>query len=1496
MDRISGLEVRIQNNNDIKNNSAGEVSIVESSNENKKGTFSSLEFGSDKSYKVCSTCGCSSMDGSKHECPGHFGHIRLNKPIYIFAFLQIATDILKTVCTNCSKLLIQKSDKFMSKLKHIIATTENQYRLRAIIQLQKSLKFCAECHMPRVKVKKLDKPKIGISIEYEQIIDKITNTKTTNKRSLPASEALAILSSISDTDIEILGFDPNKFSAEDLIGRFISVPPPHVRPTLQTQEGKTQDDDITHILAQLLRTTLKQTSIRNNQNDASAVNKNNSLQELITYYSATIFSNNTNLLQQATTRSGKKTVSVTQRFNTKDGLFRNNGQGKRVNSCGRSVITPNPLCHIREVTLPLITAMELTYPEIVTEMNVESLHKIVQNRAIKYPGANFVYFANRDETKDLRYAQGDIQLRPGDVVHRHLQDGDMIMFNRQPTLHKLGMLGMQVKVRRAVNSTQLSNVNNILTYSFPPPVCKPFNADYDGDEMNIHAPQSSSTVIELKYSASLPKQIISVAKCSPCISLYFDTLLGSYFLTDEIYKFNKSEILDLISNLDMDIDTLLPDGITEMTGKDIISKLLPIELCMKTSNIDIECGQFKSGILTKSNAGTYKKGNIFHNIWELNGPFVCCDSINNMTKLANQFVLQRGFTISLKDIMFNDIIRKKVKELSKDACDKVDMLFRSVENGEEQQEIVEHLINQELGVVREECTKFALQYLDKSNNLFCMIKGAGSRGSDINIGQLGCILGQQDYESGRIPTDYNRRSLPYYCQGDNSAKARGFITNSFLDGINPTEFFFHCMVGRVGLIDTAVKTALTGYLQRKLIKSLESIMYWADGTVRAANGDIIQYMYGESNSHPQHMYKNSLTLPFISYQDLKTEYCFSKSDLKKYSKENKSDKDAIKSPYPNAKNIIYDDKKYEARMIEYKKELMEWLCKNNYTTFSVPRSVYLNLNLRSIITKVNKCYSTYPRTKLTPSYVLMQLEMLLKDRMISKLFISEHDVETKSKRFQRNKISLWLLERILYMHISPKQCILKYKFSKNQFNILIRMIRSKLITGRIDYGTMVGIWAAQSIGEPLTQQTLNTFHTAGVGSTAVSNLGIPRLKELLHVSPNPKVPIMRVHIVPEHEHNFELIDNIAKNIQELYLADVYKNIEVIHDPEQNLTKEDKVYNSFQLFHYANKYVDAKNIDMLSFVIRIELDKEKLFKNKLSLWRIRLEFIHFWNHIIPSTSRISKKNIKKIRNFITGCALLSNSEIDDNPVIHIRLGLVTFDIDILETLCNVFLHFFKIRGLNGIKKTFVEKIVDRYVDENGILQEKNDDTNPRYMIFCHGINVTEIGTIRHIDMTRTVTNNLHTQYITNGIEGVRWLLLKELRLIQGFDDILFHHISILVDYMCHPGFMVQITRHGVNLLDRDLLARASFEQTTDIILKGAIWSQPDRMDTVSSNIFAGNLARIGTALPRVKINFDAINKIPLSFTSPFLDALDIFRNSLTEDILNKEPRNVFLPNM
>ncbi len=547
--------------------------------------------------------------------------------------------------------------------------------------------------------------------------------------------------------------------------------------------------------------------------------------------------------------------------------------GKRVDFSARTVITGDPNLSLDEVGVPRSIARTLTFPEIVTPYNISMLQELVRNGPNEHPGARYIIRENGDRI-DLRNSMrgGDIHLNYGDRVERHIRNGDIVLFNRQPSLHKMSMMGHRVRVMPY--STFRLNLS----------VTSPYNADFDGDEMNMHVPQSLESKAELSEICLVPKQIVSPQSNRPVMGIVQDTLCG-------IRKFTKRDCFlsrEIVMNICMWVpewDGRIPEPailkpVPLWTGKQLLSMIIPpgtnltgfhsthpdnedTDISPGDTKVIIQDGDLICGIVCKKTVGT-SQNSLIHVIWKEHGPEITRNFFNGCQAVVNYWLLQYGFSIGIGDTIADASTMETITNTIAKAKQNVSEVILQAQANELKcqpgmtiRESFESRVNQELNRARDFAGASAQKSLRESNNVKQMVI-SGSKGSFINISQMTACVGQQNVEGKRIPFGFKYRTLPHFTKDDYSPESRGFVENSYLRGLTPQEFFFHAMGGREGLIDTAVKTAETGYIQRRLVKALEDVMVKYDGTVRNALGHILQFCYGEDGMDGVAMERQSL--------------------------------------------------------------------------------------------------------------------------------------------------------------------------------------------------------------------------------------------------------------------------------------------------------------------------------------------------------------------------------------------------------------------------------------------------------------------------------------------------------------------------------------------------------------------------------------------------------------------------------------------------------------
>ncbi len=801
----------------------------------------------------CKTCGNTYLG-----CPGHFGHIELPVPVIHVGFVKHIHNLLKATCRSCGRILIppEEIERYREQIKRMYEegrpSKEIFYR---ILQRAMMAEKCPHCDEKQYKIE-LEKPTTFIEVVDSERI-----------RMTPHA-VRARLERIRDEDLELLGIDPKSARPEWMVLTVLPVPPVYVRPSITLESGFRSEDDLTHKLVDILRVVQR---LKENINAGSPSPVIAELADLLQYHVTTYINNEVPGVAPATHRSGRPLKTLAQRLKGKEGRFRLNLSGKRVDFSARTVISPDPNISINEVGVPIDIAMQLTVPEKVTEWNLERLRQYVRNGPDKYPGAKYVIRPDGKRVR-LKFAQ-DLEevantLEPGFIVERHLIDGDIVLFNRQPSLHRMSIMAHKVRVLP------------YKTFRLNLCVCTPYNADFDGDEMNLHVPQSEEAQTEARILLLVQNNVLSPRYGAPIIGAIRDFLTSIYLLTRDDTYLTKKELSYILSAIGYEGEIPPPDvkkPEPRWSGKTIFSLLLPkgFNHRFKASfspdiEVVIENGRLVKGVIDKSAIGVEKANSILHRIAAEYGPDAVREFIDKIVKVANTYLNLRGFSFGVDDLYIPDKAYKELEKVFKKMDEAFNVLKANYEKGrievrpgETLEQAFESNILQILSEAREEAGKIARKYISPESSAVIMTR-TGARGSLLNIDQMVAVVGQQAVRRERIKRGFTDRVLTFFKPGDVSPKARGFVYNSFLRGLDPVEFFFHMAGGRDGLVDTAVRTQQSGYMQRRLINALESLYVEYDGTVRTMDEKrIVQFQYGEDGVDPSKSYHGEAVNPSI---------------------------------------------------------------------------------------------------------------------------------------------------------------------------------------------------------------------------------------------------------------------------------------------------------------------------------------------------------------------------------------------------------------------------------------------------------------------------------------------------------------------------------------------------------------------------------------------------------------------------------------------------------
>ncbi|XP_068619415.1 DNA-directed RNA polymerase III subunit RPC1 [Battus philenor] len=1060
--------------------------------------------GTNQKDANCETCGLGLA-----ECVGHYGYIELSLPVFHVGYFRSIITILQTICKECAKVMLPEKIKksFQRKFMNPELSYLHKKSLRAaVLKKAKTCTKCPYCESINGVVKKSSTGILKITHEKYRnkkqtdpivvnVLKNFHEAKESNKEvaaminsgliiEMTPLEVLNLFRRIPDEDIPLLGMNVKACRPEDLILTRLPVPPLCIRPSVVSEiKAGTNEDDLTMKQSEIL--LINDVITRH----IASGGKSELLQEDWDYLQlhAALYINSEMSGIPLSMQPKKPGRGLVQRLKGKQGRFRGNLSGKRVDFSSRTVISPDPNLQIQEVGVPVHVAKVLTYPERVFPANLQWLKRLVCNGPDVHPGANYVQQRGVRHKKFLKYGNREKiahELKCGDVVERHLVDGDVVLFNRQPSLHKLSIMCHRARVQPQ------------RTFRFNECVCTPYNADFDGDEMNMHLPQTEEARAEALILMGNKSNLVTPRNGELLIAATQDFITGGYLITQRDTFFTKSEAQQLAScllagpdstmRIDMPPPAILKPRVL-WTGKQVFSLILKPnkrcevkanlevkgknytgnrDMCIQDSYVIIRNSELLCGSMDKSTLGSGTKTSIFYILLRDWGEEHAVRGMWRLARMASYYMMNRGFSFGIIDVTPGKKLIEAKNKLLESGYSKCDGYILEMEKGTLQsqpgctmEETLEAVMLSELSSIRELAAKACFRELHPTNAPLIMAQ-SGSKGSNINISQMIACVGQQALNGKRVPNGFEDRSLPHFERHSKIPAARGFVENSFYSGLTCTEFFFHTMGGREGLVDTAVKTAETGYLQRRLVKSLEDLVLHYDMTVRNATGEVVQFRYGSDGLDPSYMEGKDRPVDLARVLADVRAQCHARD-------EEPLDGDGI--VVAAEETLALDD--FKTCPDDFKNELLSFL--------------------KSIAERVRALRARYAGC----GRVALQLERLTLPQLV---------------RF-------------------------------------VRVCHDKYQRGVIEPGTAVGALAAQSIGEPGTQMTLKTFHFAGVASMNITQ-GVPRVKEIINASKNISTPIITAELMQPYDQDFAR--RVKGRIEKTTLGEITTYIDEIYLPTE----------------------------------------------------------------------------------------------------------------------------------------------------------------------------------------------------------------------------------------------------------------------------------------------------------------------------------------------------------
>ena len=1037
--------------------------------------------------------------------------------------------ILQEICKDCSSILLLEDDKrvFLRDLRRPgIDNLRRTQICKKILEQCKKNRRCFSCGSLQGVVKKAGSYPLKIihdrfrafnsssaaskvappeKIKFDESFTSIRKTNNdvdkNIKKAMDDMNPLRVFNlfrRITSSDCELLGMNPAEGRPEMFIWQMVPAPPVCIRPSV-AQEGASTEDDLTTKLGDIIQiSALIKEGLKKGQPVSTIMEQWDFLQIQVAMY---INSDVPGLQQQGATKSIR---GFCQRLKGKQGRFRGNLSGKRVDFSGRTVISPDPNLAINEVAVPELVAKNMTYPETVSRYNIEKLRARVLNGPKKWPGANYVHKKEQNLKQFLKYGKSSLHaenLREGDVVERHLEDGDIVLFNRQPSLHKLSILSHYVKVRPH------------RTFRLNECVCNPYNADFDGDEMNLHVPQTEEARAEARELMGVKYNLCTPKNGEPIISAIQDFITAAYLLSSKEKFYDRksfSNICMYMFDAEMQLDLPPPTILKPVmlwTGKQVFNVMMrPNKGTKVLVNLDAACREYRPvagqprdldkndgwlcvrnseimcGVMDKSTIGSGKKDSIFYVTLRDFGPDAAIASMSRLAKLCARWLATQGFSIGINDVYPGGNLLHLKKALVEKAyadCDALIVDFKegrlAKASGCDEEQTLENNISGILNKIRQQAGDYCISELSRWNSPLLMAT-SGSKGSNINVSQMVAVVGQQIIGGKRVGDGFQDRSLPHFPKNARQPPSKGFVRNSFFSGLNPSEFLFHACSGREGLVDTAVKTAETGYMSRRLMKSLEDLSSQYDNTVRNSSSSIVQFQFGEDKLDPVDM-------------------------------EGKAKPVNFERTFKHAEAITWSNAERSLPPWEIRSLCSELLaperCKLNRTS---PNGKILDYRDHSPAA-VDEHDSARDFLDDVESFVndLAERQTAARKKFGLLLGQSEDDTESKASLVSNPQLksAIDAIDRTTRLSRSAlvefvRTCLVKYK------------------KAQVEPGHAVGAVGAQSIGEPGTQMTLKTFHFAGVAGMSITQ-GVPRIKEIINASKVISTPVVTCELLTSYD-------------------------------------------------------------------------------------------------------------------------------------------------------------------------------------------------------------------------------------------------------------------------------------------------------------------------------------------------------------------------------------------
>lgn len=1392
--------------------------------------------GSTEVTYLCSTC-----QNHKEYCPGHAGIIKANAPIQSPFYMKAILQFLRFICLECGELVINISANggpYGSLVKYVSSNSTAGKSDKKMVCLA-----CGVAH-----------PKISRDKYENYIIYKhVETTRGVERVRIHNAEIKQIFDRIKPHTLAKL-HHPLDCHPSKYIWSSIHVPSITIRPANRRLSSKNGINDITTMLKHIVTKNqeIEPIDAKTKMTDEQELNAD-ILQLLVyTMIYGVPSSSKTKKIKVINT-SKKPPEAIAMRYPQKAGRPRQNLNGRRVGKAARGVISCDPPLEIDQLGVPLLVAKTIQIPTRCHPWNFDELHVYFKNGEKGYPGCTKIYKHLLGKTYDVSSLRPDITLEVGDILERDLIDGDPVAFNRNPSLTPANITSHKCVVRPESN-----------TFSFNVSNCERYNADFDGDEMNAYFPASHAAQIEADIMLSIGVNMISHQYSKPMLGLFQDSLIMVAMFTKGEQFFDRAQAMQLfagipikmLASLDLNFDN------KRYSNYDIMTMVLPdinftakpeyfkkhlahiVKYDERDIKVVIKDGVYYGGILDSASVGQTTSGSIIHIIKNKFGSKRAVEFVYIMQRIVENYCYLRGFTLGIEDVMVSDAAIGEILQTSRDILAKSELITDQLIRGEiikpigfdTVAEYYEKLQTNALSA-GDEFHNIVINDINHDTNAMFNLAHTGSKGSVSNTVQVSSSLGQQKLGGNRMPKTFGmRRTLPYFRIDDMSARANGYVIDSYISGLDLPAFIFNSMDARYSLIMKALSTSVAGEQDRTSIKNLESAR--VTNTQMVSKGQyIMQYIYGESGFDPRSLETNTVELVNLSDAD------FAKYHVKVATCANQIANSSGNGATATQKLLDAEFAQLSEDRLRYR-EIMLTIEKYH----SMHNKLYGNkikspVNCTRIINNIiliasNGGVGNSTNAKLNIEEALTDIRESL-DKMPFYAFNVNMD------RMPPHWAGVNALLNIYIRSYLNVRTLLDKKISNKMLKAILENITLDYSNAFIDYGTAAGIIAAKSICQPLTQYVIDAHHRAGGASTKTDKL--VRVAEVFNVRPTASMNKPTMHIVVKDTTDIVDVQRIANKIEMIQIDKfITSDISVFYEKIGEIRHPDFIHeNAFIAKFFKNNPTMTAPTDLINYCIRFELDKKTMMFKNISL-----------NDIIEAI------NV----NFTNKLFPVYTPENDDSHVIILRLYLrdeltrklaaVSESIlSLVETLI-ASIRNMVIRGIKDIKGTTIIQNMKTVVMPDGsmVVQKAN-------IIETQGTNLSEVLLDPAVDGYNTMSDSLREVAEVFGIEAARQMIITEIKGIHEATIVTKQahaHFTIYADEMTRTGELTPIQRTGLAKREREkVLLRLSTSNPKEVIESASSYGEIDPMQDLSSQIMIGQRPRYGTLYNDVVLNEDFV---------------------------------------